>query len=360
MSKETRIAILAIVAITILILGYKFIIGKNVLTKSQLFYVKYQNIDQLQVSNPVLINGYEIGAVNNIYLDPADNTTPIVILEVDKDIKIPKNSIAELISLGVMGGKAVQIILDGKCDGDCAQSGDYLIPSTRSLLGGFVGEGEIDQYLDKIKMSANQLFDSIAGESGKKEIKEGVRNFEKTLSNLAHSTTLLNNLLARNTNKLDKMINSLESVVSNIQGSNKEITSILKNLDEMSTGLNKADPSKSVTALNETLAESKQAIEKLQATLKNADAALGEVNTLIKKASKGDGTVAKLLEDPKLYQNLSSTSKQLELLLQDLRLNPKRYINVSVFGKKGKDYTLPADDPAAQADTLKADTLQKE
>lgn len=353
MSKETRIAILAIVAITILILGYKFIIGKNLLTRSQYFYVKYENIDQLQVSNPVMINGYEVGAVNKIYLDPADNTTPIVILEVNKDIKIPKNSKAELISLGVMGGKAVQILLSGKCDADCAQSGDYLIPSSRSLLGSFVGEGEIDQYLEKIKISANQLFDSIAGESGKKEIREGVQNFEKTLSNLAHSTTLLNNLLSRNSGKLDKMIASLESVVANIQGSNKEITSILKNLDEMSTGLNKADPSQSVKALNETLAESKVAIENLQTTLKNADAALGEVQTLIKKASTGDGTVAKLLDDPKLYQNLSSTARQLELLLQDLRLNPKRYVNVSVFGKKDKAYTLPSQDPAMPPDSLK-------
>lgn len=353
MSKESRIALLAIVAISILILGYKFIIGKNVLTKSQFFYVKYRNIDQLQVSNPVLINGYEVGSVNDIYLDPVDNTTPIVVLEVQNKIKVPKNSKAELISLGLMGGKAIQIKLAGKCDTDCAKSGDSLIASSQSLLGSFLGEGEMDEYMDKLKSSASQLFDSVAGESGKKEIKQGVRNFEKTLQNLANSTDQLNSLLLRNSNKLDKLITNLESIVGNIQKSNTEITNILKNVDAISSQVQKADASKTMGELNTTLSESKKAIQKLQATMQTADAALASVNTLIRKANQGDGTISKLLEDPKLYQNLSSTSRQLELLLQDLRLNPKRYINISVFGKKQKEYQAIDSDPAMQADSLK-------
>ncbi|MDZ4710302.1 MAG: MlaD family protein [Saprospiraceae bacterium] len=352
MSKESRIALFAIFTIAILILGYKFIIGKNVLTKSQFFYVKYQNIDQLQVSNPVMINGYEIGSVNDIYLDPMDNTTPIVVLEIQKKIKVPKNSKAELMSLGLMGGKAIQLKLAGKCDTDCAQSGDSLIASSQSLLSSFVGEGEIDEYMDKIKTSASQLFDSVAGESGKKEIKQGVRNFERTLENLAQSTTQLNSLLLRNSNKLDKLITNLESIVGNIQKSNTEITNILKNVDAISAQVQKADASKTLGELNTTLEEGKKAIQKLQSTMQSADATLMSVNTLIKKANAGDGTVSKLLEDPKLYQNLSSTSKQLELLLQDVRLNPKRYINVSVFGKKQKEYQLAEDDPALKSDSL--------
>jgi len=354
MSKETRIALLAIVAIAILILGYKFIIGKNVLTRSQFFYVKYTNIDQLQVSNPVLINGYEVGSVNDIYLDPSDNTTPIVVLEVQKKIKVPKNSRAELISLGLMGGKAIQLKLEGKCYNDCAQSGDSLIASSQSLLSSFVGEGEIEEYMNKIKSSASQLFDSIAGDSGKKQIKQGVQNFERTLENLSQSTTQLNSLLMRNSNKLDKLITNLESIVGNIQKSNAEITNILKNVDAVSAQVQKADASKTMGELNNTLVESKKAIQKLQSTMQTAEATLTSVNTLIKKANQGDGTVNKLLEDPKLYQNLTNTSKQLELLLQDLRLNPKRYINVSVFGKKQKEYEAVENDPA-----MKADTLQK-
>lgn len=353
MSKESRIALLAIVAIAILILGYKFIIGKSVLAKSQFFYVKYNNIDQLQVSNPVMINGYEIGSVNDIYLDPVDNTTPIVVLEIQKRIKVPKNSRAELISLGLMGGKAIQLKLNGKCEDDCAQSGDSLIASSQSLLGSFVGEGEIDEYMTKIKTSASQLFDSIAGESGKQEIKKGVQNFERTLENLAQSTTQLNNLLLRNSSKLDRLISNLESVVGNIQKSNTEITNILKNVDLVTSQVQKADASKTIGEFNATLVESKKAIEKLRATMQSADATLNSVNSLIKKASDGDGSLARLLEDPKLYQNLSNTSRQLELLLQDLRLNPKRYVNVSVFGKKQKEYQPAENDPALQLDTLK-------
>lgn len=358
MSKETRIALLAIVTIAILILGYKFIIGKNVLTKSQFFYVKYRNIDQLQISNPVLINGYEIGSVNDIYLDPTDNSTPIVVLEIQKKIKVPKNSIAELMSLGLMGGKAIQLKLAGKCDTDCAQSGDSLIASSQSLLSSFVGEGEIDEYLDKIKTSASQLFDSVAGESGKKEIKQGVRNFERTLENLAQSTTQLNDLLLRNTSKLDKLVTNLESIVGNIQKSNAEITSILKNVDVISSQVQKADASKTMGELNTTLAEGKKAIQKLQTTMQSAEATMNSVNALIKKASAGDGTLSKLLEDPKLYQNLTNTSRQMELLLQDVRLNPKRYISVSVFGKKQKEYQVADDDPALKLDSIRTDSLR--
>ena len=84
-----------------------------------------------------------------------------------------------------------------------------------------------------------------------------------------------------------------------------------------------------------------------------ADESLISVNALIKKAQEGDGTAAKILNDPALYQNLSNTSRQLELFLQDLRLNPKRYVNVSVFGKKQKEYTPAENDPAMVSDTLK-------
>ncbi len=353
MSKETRIAILAIVAFAILIIGYKFIIGKSILSQRQYFYVKYKDIDQLQVSNPVLVNGFQVGAVNKIYLDPIDNTTPIVVLEVDKEIKVPKDAQAILISMGFMGGKAIAIQFKGRCTDDCAQTNDYLQAGSKSLLGNFVGEGEIENYVDKIKSSASDLFDTLAGPSGKKEIKQGVQNLEKTLENLAQSTTTLNNLLIRNSSKLDRLVTNLESVIGNIQKSNAEITNILKNVDAVAAQVKTSDVAKTMSEFNTTLKESKKAIEILQTSLKSADATLGSVNNLIKKAESGNGSAAKILNDPILYQNLSNTSKQLELLLQDFRLNPKRYVNVSVFGKKQKDYMPVDEDPVSKSDTLK-------
>jgi len=353
MSKETRIALLAIVSVAILIIGYKFIIGKSILSKRQFFYVKYKDIDQLQVSNPVMINGYQVGSVNKIYLDPADNTTPIVVLEVNSNIKVPKEAKAVLTSLGLMGGKAVQLQFTEKCTTNCAKSGDYLIADAKSLISNFIGEGELEGYMGTLKNTASQLFDSITGESGKKEIKQSVANLEMTLQNLAHATTTLNSLLSRNTSKLDKMITNMESVIGNIQNSNHEISNILKNADSIGTRVRDANLSKTIGEFNETLQEGKKSIQGLQHTLKSADESLISVNALIKKAQEGDGTAAKILNDPALYQNLSNTSRQLELFLQDLRLNPKRYVNVSVFGKKQKEYTPAENDPAMVSDTLK-------
>lgn len=345
MSKEIRIALLAIISTAILILGYKFIIGKSVLARNQIFKVRYQNIDQLQISNVVLVNGFEVGSVYRIYLDPADNVTPIVEIEVKKGINIPKDAKAVLISVGFMGGKAIELQYKGVCNGNCAQSGDFLQGSSKSLLDNFVGEGQIEGYTEVIKNKMVSLFDTVAGEGGKKDIKEGVQNFEKTLQNLASATTTLNNLLSRNSNKLDKMISNMESVISNIQSSNKEISSILKNVDAVSAQIKAGDVSKTMSEFNGTLKETKNAVTELKNTLSSAEKTMTNVSNLIKKAESGDGSAAKILNDPALYQNLNATSRQLSLLLQDLRLNPKRYVNVSVFGKKQKDYNPAKEDP---------------
>jgi phospholipid/cholesterol/gamma-HCH transport system substrate-binding protein len=352
MSKESKIALLAILSFAILIIGYKFIIGKNFLSKHQYFYVKYKDIDQLQVSNPVMINGFEVGAVNKIYLDPADNITPIVILEVNSGIKIPKNAQAVLVPQGFLGGKIIQIVFNGTCEGtDCAQSGDYLQPGSKSLVETFISKDELDGYITKLKTSANEIFDTIIGESGKKEIRVGVQNFEKTLNNLAQATTTLNNVLTKNSNNLDKIINSVESVMSNIQKSNEEITSVLKNLNNISAKVSAADPAKILSNFDKTLVESKTAIQGLQSTMKSTEQTISSINNLIKKAESGQGTAAKMLNDPALYQSLSNTSKQLELLLQDFRINPKRYVNVSVFGRKQKEFVPIENDPAMKRDT---------
>jgi phospholipid/cholesterol/gamma-HCH transport system substrate-binding protein len=354
MSKESKIALLAILSFAILIIGYKFIIGKSILSKRQFFYVKYKDIDQLQVSNPVMINGFEVGSVNKIYLDPADNITPIVILEVRDDIKIPKNAKAVLASQGFLGGKVVQIKFDGICHGpDCAHSGDYLEASSKSFVENFIGQEELDGYITKLKSSAGQIFDTIIGEAGKKEIKTSIQNFEKTLNNLAQSTAALNKLLTKNSNNLDKIISNVESVMGNIQKSNAEIAGIIKNLSSISSKVNDADPSKILNNFDKTLIESKTAIQGLQATLKATEATMSNVNNLIKKAESGQGTIAKVLNDPVLYQNLINTSRQLELLLQDFRLNPKRYVNVSVFGKKPTEFVPNDKDPAMKVDTTK-------
>ncbi|MEO5581754.1 MAG: MlaD family protein [Saprospiraceae bacterium] len=354
MSKEIKIALLAILSFAILIIGYKFIIGKSILSKRQYFYVKYKDIDQLQVSNPVMINGFEVGSINKIYLDPSDNITPVVVLEVRADIKIPKNAKAVLANQGFLGGKVVHIKFDGICNGsDCAQSGSYLESSTKSFVENFVGQEELDGYLAKLKSSANEIFDTIIGEKGKKEIKIGVQNFEKTLNNLAQSTAVLNNLITKNSKNLDKIISNVESVMGNIQKSNAEIAGIIKNLSSISSKVNEADPSKILNNFDKTMNESKTAIQGLQATLKQTEATMSNVNNLIKKAESGQGTLAKVLNDPVLYQNLISTSRQLELLLQDFRLNPKRYVNVSVFGKKQTEFVPNEKDPVMKVDTTK-------
>ena len=123
---EVKIAILATAALGLGFWGFKFLKGLNVLSTSKTLYVKYNNVDQLRPSSPVFIQGFQVGMVKEMYIDEADDKTIITVLNIEGNVDIPKDAIATIIGLSLMGGKAIEIIIPHPCDGDCAESGDYL------------------------------------------------------------------------------------------------------------------------------------------------------------------------------------------------------------------------------------------
>jgi phospholipid/cholesterol/gamma-HCH transport system substrate-binding protein len=222
-----------------------------------------------------------------------------------------------LYDTGIIGGKGIQIkpIFDGS---PTAQSGDTLTTSTRPGLTDLVQqkltplqqkiEGAFT-HADTLLMNVNEVLD----DKTKKDLRESIAGLNKLMKSLESSAEVLNKLLKNNQGKLDSSLTNFNELSSNFA--------------KLSDSLNNAGLGRTLTSL--------------ESTVSNLDKILSQIE-------QGDGTMGKLLKDEELYDNLSSTTRELNLLLKDFRLNPKRYVNVSVFGKKQKEYALPENDPAEQ------------
>lgn len=356
LSNEGKIGLLAIITIALFIWGLKFLKGQNILSASKNIFVEYKNIDQLKVSSPVLINGFEVGVVKDIYLKPEDLNTIIVVLNIKGKIIFPKNAVAMIVNAGLMGGKAVEIRYSNPCNGgDCVVSGDYLKGETEGLLQSMLGRpDQFEGYIGAFKNNARGILDSLDSsiKNPSNSIGKALNDLEVVIHHLKGTTAAMDATMNASSGNINATMKNLNSISANIAASNNQIKSLISNLDAVSLQLKNGN-------LDGTLKTANIAMEKANQTLNKTDLAIGELNSILNKVNKGDGTMAKLVNDGTLYTNLnglskdlSKVSKNLDLLLQDFRLNPKRYVNVSVFGKKQKEYALPQNDPA-YLDTLK-------
>lgn len=316
--------------------------GKNLLKPANTFYVKYGNVDGLRASNPVRANGVQIGSVLSVEIDPDSYDSVLVVLDIPRNVSIPKQSIATIVSPSPIGGKEIIMLFDGEC---CAEEGDFLKGQTFGLLQSTVSPAEMDIYMDKLKKGFGGLIDtltSVASGEGT-EGKKTIADLQATISNMATITKQLDYLLARSSKNLDATFQNVASISDNLKNKNAEISGIIQNTGSVMSGLQEANLSDRIVSLESNVSES---LEKLDETLNNANVAFENLNGILEKINRGEGLLGQLTQDKELYDRVGRVSHNLDLLLQDLRLNPKRYINVSVFGKKQKDYEVPEDDPA--------------
>ena len=349
MSREIRIGLLAIVSIGLLIWGYKYLLGQNLLNRSQTFYIEYDNINNLKVSDPVTVNGFQVGTVQDVFLKPEDLQTVIVKIDIQSGILLPQNTVAELTINSMMGSKSIVLSYSGVCTDDCKKSGDYINGKSLSLLQSFVKPREIDTYFGRVQDGIGGVVDSLNAhllQDDSSEIGRSIHDLRSTIANLNLTTYRLNQLLAHSSDKLVGVLDNLEKITTSINDNNGEIAGFLQNANDITNQLKTARLDSTIVKTNRTLAGTEIAVSSLQETLESAADAFANLDKLIAQINAGDGTLGQLMVDKALYQNLNETSRNLNLLLQDFRLNPKRYVNVSVFGKKQKEYTVPEDDPA--------------
>ncbi|TDQ31143.1 MlaD family protein [Zeaxanthinibacter enoshimensis] len=316
LSREIKTGIIVIGGILLFMLGFSYLKSSPLFDNSKTFYAVYKNVGGLQPGTQVSINGLTVGTVNGIKFKDATGNL-VVTFSVDNKFEFSQNSTAELYDTGIIGGKGIQIhpVFDGAPP---AKSGDTLPSNIRPGLTDLVQqklsplqmkvEGAVTN-ADSLLANVNEVLDADT----KKNLRETIRGLNAVVGSFQQSANTLNNILEENKSGLDSSITNFNTMTTNLA----EVSGTLAEADLAAT------------------------IAKLETTVANLDKVLAKIE-------QGDGSLGKLVNDKVLYNNLTNASQELELLLQDFRLNPKRYVNVSVFGKKQKEYTLPENDPAEQ------------
>jgi phospholipid/cholesterol/gamma-HCH transport system substrate-binding protein len=320
-SNETKVGALTAVSITLLVLGFNFLKGKTFFGKSHNLFAKYTNVQGLANSNPVYINGLQVGTVYSISTDK--NMKEILVnMTINKDVNIAQNSVA-IIKSNPLGTTNIEILL-GDGNTYLKQSNDT-IPTRQSAGIMEAAMQEVRPVLGQVKNAIHSLdsaLGTIAGvidPNAKNNIRTILENLNRTTAGLTISSASLNELLNTQTGALAKSLNNVSSFTGNLADNNQKLTAVMNNLDKTTTNLSNLDLEKTLNMLNGTVSDLKSTIGKLNSQ---------------------NGTAGLLLNDTKLYNNLTATSNKINVLLDDLKTHPKRYISFSVFGKKDKSTPL--------------------
>ncbi len=307
-TKEIKTAILILSGIFLFIFIFNYLKGENLLTSSRKITAIYDNVEGLAISSAVTINGHRVGKVHDINFYGDGSGMLEVVMLIDSDFKFSKNSSAQLYESGLIGGKAISIIPanDGGRD---AVSGDVLISKTKPGLTELVNQRltPLQEKIESVMESTDILLNnvnSIFDKQTKVNIKQSIIQFKNTISAFETTSNSLNNLLQNN-----------ETV----------ITSTLENFNLISEDL---------SMVSSTLSEAD-----LAETIRGLRSSIITFDKLLNGIEDGEGTFGKLIKDDGLYNNLDDTLTQLEALLEDMKLHPKRYVHFSLFGKKDKPYT---------------------
>ena len=314
LTKEIKAGLIVVLGITALIMGFSYLKSNSLLGKSTTLHAVYDHVGGLQSGTAVSLNGFSVGTIDDIaFLDETGKL--MVSFTITTDLPIPADSKAELYDTSVLGGKGLQIVL-GTPGSAIAQNGDTLTSIVKVGMTDRITElmepleAKVNSAIvetDLLMKNLNQLLDT----DSQALLRETLNNFSETSASLKVITQNVSENLTAN-----------EKALGTILESTAELTS---NLSSVSETLNDADLQGLIADLNTSVTATKEILEGVK---------------------NGEGSVGQIFTNQELYLSLQENLSQLEWLLQDLRLNPKRYLSVSVFGKKQKDYVAPESDPA--------------
>ncbi len=315
-SNETKVGALTAVGITLLVLGFNFLKGKPISGKSNTLYAVFTDVQGLTNSNPVMVNGKQVGTVSATTFSP-DMKQVIVSVNMNGNYAIPGNSVA-VISPSLLGTISLDIKLG--TTGAALKNGDTI--STQATAGIIDGAlKKIDPVLYEVKNAVKALdsvlitVNGVVDPAAKNNIRATLENLNKTTAGLAVSSASLQTLLNTQSGALAKTLNNVSDFTGNLAANNQKMNGILDNVEKTTANFSRLDLEKTLTILNGTI---------------------GELKGMLTSISSNEGTLGLLMKDARLYNNLAATANKVNLLIDDLRLHPKRYVNVSVFGKKDK------------------------
>lgn len=308
-SNEVKVGAVALVTIVVFIWLFNFLKGKDFFKKTVNYYSIYDEIGGLAESSPVEINGYKVGVVQSIDFVDAETGRLLVVFSVNRDFRLPVNTVAEIVPVSIIAGMKVQFVY-GNGPG-FYEYGDT-IPGRLSagLLSKLETElmpvkdrvSELISVLDSVISSVNDIMDP-----------EFKKNLNGTVANLKTTSGSISNIIGSREKELKESVENLTRFTQMLSNSSGEISNTFNNLSAISDTLAAADIYSSII--------------NLKSTLENTSSILGDIN-------KGKGSAGQLLTNDSLYNNISHSLASLDELLKDLKANPKRYVHFSIFGKK--------------------------
>jgi phospholipid/cholesterol/gamma-HCH transport system substrate-binding protein len=312
LSREIKTAVLVIASVVLFIWGYSFLKGKALFANYKTFYVTYTNVEGLVKSAPVTLNGLAIGKVNDIKINETDGSI-VVELQITSDFPISSTSAAVLYEPGFIGGKQIAIEPDFK-NKTLAEDGQELSGELKLSLTASIQEKlvPLQAKFETVLVEVEKLLqgvNSVLDKKSQENLKITLAELSKTMVEIHAASANVNSILTDNKSDLKGVVTNFKKVSTDFA--------------KISDSISKADLGK---------------------TVKNFNTSLAKVDAILLDLEAGKGSAGKLLKDDALYSKLKSTTKEMELLLQDVRLFPTRYINVSVFGKKNKPYVSPVQD----------------
>jgi phospholipid/cholesterol/gamma-HCH transport system substrate-binding protein len=296
-TKEIKIALVAIVSIVLLFFGMNFLKGMTLFSNGDSYYITFKDISGLSSSSPIFANGYRVGVVKDVSFDYENNGDVVVEFMVDDDLQIPRGSTAEIVS-DLMGNVKMNLLLADN-PRDFVAKGDTIMGVINS---GMLGKAkDMIPVIEKMLPKLDSILANINMLLSDPNIGRTLGNVQKTTENLTVTTHQLNALMA-NVNK-------------DVPGLMGKASGLLDNANNLTANLAAVDVASTVAKVDQTLAN---------------------VQQLTSKLNNNKGTLGLLMNDETLYNNLTNTVLSADSLLNNLREHPKRYVHFSLFGKKDK------------------------
>ncbi|MHC2992782.1 mammalian cell entry protein [Pontibacter sp. HJ8] len=303
-SKEIKVALLGIVALVILYFGFIYLKGSDLFSKSNSFYVVYENVDGLSVSNPVVLNGIQVGHVKNLTLLTERGNQIRVDLEVRKDLQIGDSTIASLGNSDLLGSKAITLYL--RNNKKVYNGGEELISFKETSIADMLSSKSVP-VIDKVDTTlarVNRLLDS-----------EAKNNLQAILANSNETSKAVNEILRENQQNVNQITRNLSQLTVALKQTQRNIDRLALNMVEITDTLKQVEYTKLV---------------------KDANAAVNQLEMAVSKLNSNEGSLGKLMNDEELYQNMNRSTEALNMLLRDIQAYPKRYVQFSLIGRKDK------------------------
>ena len=308
-SNEVKVGAVALVTIVVFIWLFNFLKGKDFFKNTANYYAIYDNVGGLAESSPVEINGYKVGVVQSIDFLDATSGRLLVVFSVSKDFQLPVNTVAEILPVSLIAGMKAQFIYG---DGADFYSDGDTIPGilSESLLT------TLDDVIEPIKvkvMAMVTVLDSVINSINDVIDPEFKENLSGTMAHLNNTTGSLDRILGSKEAELKKTLDNITRFSDMLSSNTPKLNNTFSNLESITDTLAAAD---------------------LYNSISNLKASLEKASTLIENLNDGKGSAGQILTNDSLYINLNNSLGSLNLLLEDVKSNPKRYVHFSLFGKK--------------------------